>query len=50
MSKRKMAELLNEVHPEWCFSTCEKRIANWLAVAEYALYIPMRESFAQKMS
>lgn len=50
MTKRKMAELLNDAHPEWCFSTCEKRIANWLAVAEYALYIPMRESFAQKNS
>ncbi|EEU9511494.1 DUF1133 family protein, partial [Escherichia coli] len=46
----RMAELLNEQYPEWCFSTCEKRIANWLAVAEYALYIPMRESFAQKMA
>lgn len=50
MAKRKMAELLNDAHPEWCFSTCEKRIANWLAVAEYALYIPMRESFAEKMA
>ncbi|EKD5687481.1 DUF1133 family protein, partial [Escherichia coli] len=50
MSKRKMAELLNNAHPEWCFSTCEKRIANWLAVAEYALYIPMRESLAQKIA
>ncbi|HFW6992749.1 TPA: DUF1133 family protein [Escherichia coli] len=50
MTKRKMAELLNDAHPEWCFSTCEKRIANWLAVAEYALYIPMRESFAQKIA
>ncbi|MEB0967916.1 DUF1133 family protein [Citrobacter braakii] len=50
MSKRMMAERLNEVHPEWCFSTCEKRIANWLAVAEYKLYIPMNESFAQKMT
>ncbi|MBJ9210632.1 DUF1133 family protein [Citrobacter freundii] len=50
MSKRMMAERLNEVHPEWCFSTCEKRIANWLAVAEYMLYIPMHESFAQKMT
>ncbi len=50
MTKRKMAELLNDGHPEWCFSTCEKRIANWLAVAEYALYIPMRESFAEKMA
>ncbi len=44
MTKRKMAELLNDGHPEWCFSTCEKRIANWLAVAEYALYIPMGKS------
>lgn len=50
MTKRKMAELLNDSHPEWCFSTCEKRIANWLAVAEYVLYIPMRESFAQKIA
>ncbi|EHO1990613.1 DUF1133 family protein [Escherichia coli] len=50
MTKRKMAELLKDAHPEWCFSTCEKRIANWLAVAEYALYIPMRESFAQKIT
>lgn len=50
MSKRRMAELLNEQCPEWCFSTCEKRIANWLAVAEYMLYLPMHESFAQKMT
>lgn len=50
MSKRMMAERLNEAHPEWCFSTCEKRIANWLTVAEYMLYIPMYESFAQKMT
>ncbi len=50
MSKRMMAERLNEAHPEWCFSTCEKRIANWLAIAEYMLLIPMRESFAQKMA
>ncbi|MFJ7171669.1 DUF1133 family protein [Citrobacter freundii] len=48
MSKRMMAVRLNEVHPEWCFSTCEKRIANWLAAAEYMLYIPMHESFTQK--
>lgn len=50
MSKRMMAERLNEVRPEWCFSICEKRIANWLAVAEYMLYLPMHESFAQKMA
>ncbi|ELT1589910.1 DUF1133 family protein, partial [Escherichia coli] len=41
MSKRKMAECLNRTHPEWCFSTCEKRIAGWLAVAEHMLYVPM---------
>ncbi|MCH4617975.1 DUF1133 family protein [Escherichia coli] len=50
MTKRKMAQLLNNAHPEWSFSTCEKRIANWLAVAEYSLYIPMRVSFAQKIA
>ncbi|EMR0736697.1 DUF1133 family protein [Citrobacter braakii] len=50
MSKRMMAERLNEAHPEWCFSTCEKRIANWLVVAEYMLYIPMHELFAQKVT
>ncbi len=26
----------------------EKRIANWLAVAEYALYIPMRNHLLRK--
>ncbi|EEY2693642.1 DUF1133 family protein [Salmonella enterica] len=45
MSMRKMAERLNEQHPEWCFSTCEKRIAQWLKVAEYMLYLPMRDAF-----
>ncbi|WXP42627.1 DUF1133 family protein (plasmid) [Escherichia coli] len=45
MSKRKMAECLNRTHPEWCFSTCEKRIAGWLAVAEHMLYVPMHDSF-----
>lgn len=50
MTKRRMAERLHEAHPEWCFSTCEKRIANWLSVAEYMLYIPVHESFSQKMT
>ncbi|HAK8205111.1 TPA: DUF1133 family protein [Salmonella enterica] len=45
MSMRKMAGGLNEQHPEWCFSTCEKRIAQWLKVAEYMLYLPMRDAF-----
>lgn len=45
MSMRKMAELLNEQHPEWCFSACEKRIAQWLKVAEHMLYLPMRDAF-----
>ncbi|HAF8817940.1 TPA: DUF1133 family protein [Salmonella enterica] len=45
MSMRKMAGWLNEQHPEWCFSTCEKRIAQWLKVAEYMLYLPMRDAF-----
>ncbi|EAY4678769.1 DUF1133 family protein [Salmonella enterica] len=45
MSKRKMAERLNEQHPEWCFSTCEKRIAHWMKVTEYMLYLPMRDAF-----
>lgn len=45
MSKRKMAERLQDVNPEWCFSTCEKRIAHWLKVAEYMLYRPMHDEF-----
>lgn len=45
MSKRKMAERLNEQHPEWCFSTCEKRIAYWMKVTEHMLYLPMRDAF-----
>ncbi|EBU9249979.1 antiterminator [Salmonella enterica subsp. enterica serovar Oslo] len=45
MSMRKMAERLNEQHPGWCFSTCEKRIAQWLKVAEHMLYLPMRDAF-----
>ncbi|ULI57371.1 DUF1133 family protein [Shigella flexneri] len=28
MSKRKMAELLNEVHPEWCYATCRNRVVS----------------------
>lgn len=45
MSKRMMAERLNEAHPEWSFRTCERRIEYWLKVAEYMLYKPMRTEF-----
>lgn len=45
MSKRKMAELLNDVHPEWCYATCRNRIDNWLKTAEFILYSPMRDAF-----
>ncbi|EBH3319466.1 antiterminator [Salmonella enterica subsp. enterica] len=45
MSKRKMAERLQDVNPEWCFSTCEKRIAHWLKIAEYMLYRPIHDAF-----
>ncbi|EHB4372014.1 DUF1133 family protein [Escherichia coli] len=44
MSKRKMAELLNEVHPEWCYATCRNRIDMWLRIAEFILYPLMRDA------
>lgn len=46
MSKRKMAELLNEVHPEWCYATCRNRIDMWLRIAEFILYPLMRDAFS----
>ena len=46
MSKRKMAELLNEVHPEWCYATCRNRIDMWLRIAEFILYPLMRAAFS----
>ncbi|MGD2801434.1 DUF1133 family protein [Escherichia coli] len=46
MSKRKMAELLNEVHPEWCYATCRNRIDMWLRIAEFILYPLMRNAFS----
>ncbi|EAA9297987.1 DUF1133 family protein [Salmonella enterica subsp. enterica] len=45
-SMRKMAELLNEQHSEWSFRTCCSRIDQWLRVAEYILYTPMRDAFS----
>ncbi len=46
MSKRKMAELLNEGHPEWCYATCRNRIDMWLRIAEFILYPLMRDAFS----
>ncbi|EEZ0261333.1 DUF1133 family protein [Escherichia coli] len=46
MSKRKMAELLHEVHPEWCYATCRNRIDMWLRIAEFILYPLMRDAFS----
>ncbi|EJM3643989.1 DUF1133 family protein [Salmonella enterica] len=45
MSKRKMAKLLNERHPDWCYATCRNRIDNWLKLAEFMLCLPMRDAF-----
>ncbi|MBW5818889.1 DUF1133 family protein [Yersinia kristensenii] len=45
MSKLKMAEILKEVHPEWSIVTCRRRIDQWLGIAEYMLYMPMRYAF-----
>ncbi|WP_105233846.1 DUF1133 family protein [Escherichia albertii] len=45
MTKRKMASLLNDAHPEWCFRTCCSRIDAWLRLAEFMLYWPMRDVF-----
>lgn len=46
MTKRKMAELLNDSHPEWCYATCRNRIDAWLKMAEFMLYLPMRDAFS----
>ncbi|WP_140921174.1 DUF1133 family protein [Limnobaculum xujianqingii] len=44
-SKRRMAEDLKYAHPEWSYGTCRNRIDQWLALAEFMLYRPMREQF-----
>jgi len=45
MSMRKLAEDLNDNHPDWSHSTCRRRIKTWLSVAEYMLYQPMNDAF-----
>ncbi|UMS18008.1 antiterminator [Escherichia coli] len=47
MSKLKMAEEINKTHPEWSLITCRRRVEHWLTVAEFMLYLPMRNSFGE---
>ncbi|WP_045443232.1 DUF1133 family protein [Citrobacter sp. S-77] len=48
MSKLKIAEAFNQLHPEWSLKTCRNRIDAWLNIAEYMLYIPMQNAFNVK--
>jgi len=45
MSKRMMAERLNKIHPEWALITCRRRVDQWLSIAEFILYSPMKKAF-----
>lgn len=44
-SKSELARGLNDVRPEWSFSTCQRRVDLWLSTAEYSLYLPMNDAF-----
>lgn len=44
-SKRRLAEELQEKHPELTFMTCRRRIDTWLSFAESMLYVPMCDAF-----
>lgn len=44
-SKRRIAEELQEKHPEWCFMTCRRRVDTWLSLAESMLYAPICDAF-----
>ena len=44
-SKRRIAEELQDKHPEWCFMTCRRRVDAWLSLAESMLYAPMCDAF-----
>lgn len=44
-SKKELARELAAQRPEWCLRTCETRIDVWLSMAEYMLYVPMRDAF-----
>ncbi|EGX06784.1 hypothetical protein ECSTECMHI813_1398 [Escherichia coli STEC_MHI813] len=41
MSKLRMAEQLNEYHPDWTLITCRRRIDLWLKITEFMLYKPI---------
>lgn len=44
-SKRAVAGLVNETHPEWSFKTCQRRVDTWLCAAESILYLPLNDAF-----
>lgn len=44
-SKRRLAEELQEKHPDLAFMTCRRRIDTWLSLAESMLYAPMCDTF-----
>ena len=44
-SKRRLADELQEKHPEWSNATCRRRIDVWLSLAESMLYAPMCDAF-----
>ncbi|EMO9460279.1 DUF1133 family protein [Raoultella ornithinolytica] len=44
-SKRRIAEELQEKHPEWCYMTCRRRVDTWLSLVESMLYAPMCDAF-----
>lgn len=44
-SKRRIAEELQEKHPEWCYMTCRRRVDAWLSLSESMLYAPMCDAF-----
>ena len=43
--KRQMAEGLQELHPDWSYMTCRRRIDMWLSLAESILDRPMCHTF-----
>ncbi|WP_337137000.1 DUF1133 family protein [Morganella morganii] len=47
-SRYRIADELSERHPEKSLSTYRRRVAAWLSVAEYMLYLPMCDEFDHK--
>ena len=44
-SKRTIAGEVNEIHKDWSFKTCQRRVDTWLAAAESILYLPLNDAF-----